>query len=198
MISDITFISPVRTSELREVVIPLASDTAFFHALVQAHTSLSSRLMALSEEFRTNLDVLARDISSTAKPMSESSSFQPYSHDTNPVAITVRAPNALTAQFTKSDLYAWREIFQLYLDAEVFESQSEESRGERAIEDAEERLAKFMQQLSERGFSDGTRLKMQRSKHAMRKFLELNASVLNLFKVRLHPPNTHTTIPPSR
>lgn len=177
----------VRTSELREVVIPLASDTAFFQALVHAHTSLSSRLTAVSEEFRSNLDVLARDISSTAKPMSEASSFQPYSHDSNPLAITVRAPNILTAHFTKSDLYAWREIFQLYMDAEVFESQSEESRGERAIEDAEERLAKFMQQLTERGFSDGSRLKLQRSKHAMRKFLELNASVLNLFKVLLFP-----------
>ncbi|KAK7689507.1 hypothetical protein QCA50_007299 [Cerrena zonata] len=174
--------SSPETSELREVVIPLASDTAFFQALVHAHTSLSSRLTAVSEEFRSNLDVLARDISSTAKPMSEASSFQPYSHDSNPLAITVRAPNVLTAHFTKSDLYAWREIFQLYMDAEVFESQSEESRGERAIEDAEERLAKFMQQLTERGFSDGSRLKLQRSKHAMRKFLELNASVLNLFK----------------
>lgn len=76
----------------------------------------------------------------------------------------------------------------MYIDAEVFESQSEESRGERAIEDAEERLAKFMQQLSERGFSDGSRLKLQRSKQGMRKFLELNASVLNLFKVRLSFP----------
>ncbi|CAL1710707.1 unnamed protein product [Somion occarium] len=170
------------STEPREVVIPLASDSAFFQALMDAHSALSTRLADLGDEFTKNLDVLARDISSSAKPMSESSSFQPYSHDANPGTVTVRAPNILTSSFTRSDLYAWREVFELYIDAEVFESQSEESRGERAIEDAEARLAKFMVQLADRGFADGSRLKLQRSQHAMKKFLELNASILNLFK----------------
>lgn len=173
----------IRSTEPREVVIPLASDSAFFQALMDAHSALSTRLADLGDEFTKNLDVLARDISSSAKPMSESSSFQPYSHDANPGTVTVRAPNILTSSFTRSDLYAWREVFELYIDAEVFESQSEESRGERAIEDAEARLAKFMVQLADRGFADGSRLKLQRSQHAMKKFLELNASILNLFKV---------------
>ncbi|KAI0079186.1 hypothetical protein K474DRAFT_1659490 [Panus rudis PR-1116 ss-1] len=169
-------------SELREVVIPLKSDSAFFQSLLEAHQTLGDQLSTLSNEFRKNIDVLARDISFSARPMSAQTSFQPYSHDSNPVAITVRTPGVLTSTLSKSDLYAWREIFQLYIDAEVFESHNEESRGERAVSDAEERLTKFMQQLSERGFTDGNRLQLKRSRQAMQMFLEMNASILNLLK----------------
>lgn len=72
----------------------------------------------------------------------------------------------------------------MYLESEVFESHGEQKRGERAVEDAEHRLGLFLRRLGERGLADGSGMKLQQSKQAMRMFLELNASILNLLKVR--------------
>ncbi len=52
---------------------------------------------------------------------------------------------------TKSDLYAWREIFQLYVESEVFESMSERDRGERDLAETERRLSNFAERVTNRG-----------------------------------------------
>ena len=164
------------------MIIPLPSDSAFFHELIHANHTLSLFLTSLREQFQGNLDTLSRNISATAKPMSAKSSFHPYSSGTNPATVTIRSPASYFSS-SKSDLTAWREVFQLYIESEVFESHIEKTRGERAIEDAEGRLALFLQRLSERGLLDGRRLKLSQSKEAMNMFLGLNASILNLLKV---------------
>ena len=167
----------------QEVVIPLASDTMFFEVLMQALQSLSTQLGAVSDEFLENLTTLSREIAATARPMSSTSStFHPYSNTSNPATVHVHS-NSLIHRNTKSDLYSWREIFQLYVDTEVFESHSETTRGERSIEDAEERLELFKSRLGERGFTGGHGLKLKQSKQALQTFLELNAFVLDLKKV---------------
>jgi len=79
----------------------------------------------------------------------------------------------------KSDLYAWREIFQIYIEAEVFESIRETSRGERTAEDSERRLLLFAERLKQKG---PRTFKMRESQAAFRTFLELNLSILNLKK----------------
>lgn len=178
---------PSAVTELREVVIPLPSDSMFVQTLIHAHQSLSERLTVFCKEFYANLDTLAREVSETARPMSETSpSFHAHSSHSNATMVRVRGPGGIRSLWSsKSDLYAWREILQLYMDSEVFESTHEESRGERAIEDAEERLAAFMQRLAERGLSTGSRMKLKQSRHAMSLFLQMNASILNLYKVFL-------------
>lgn len=170
--------------QVKEIVIPLPSDSVFVKTLVEAHQSLSDHLSAFCTKFYANLDVLAREISETARPISETSSFRAHSSLSNITMVRVPTPGkVLTLIYPRSDLYAWREIFQLYTEAEVFESTHEENRGERAISDAEERLAEFLRQLSSRGLSTGSRLKLKQSRHAMQLFIELNHSILNLYKV---------------
>ncbi|KAJ3484277.1 hypothetical protein NLI96_g5739 [Meripilus lineatus] len=168
-------------AESRELVIPLPSDSAFFHSLIHATQTLSLFLMAIRKEFTQNMEDLARNISATAKPMSSKSSFHTYSSSTNPALVTIRSPASYFGS-SKSDLSAWREVFQMYLESEVFESHGEQKRGERAVEDAEHRLGLFLRRLGERGLADGSGMKLQQSKQAMRMFLELNASILNLLK----------------
>ena len=168
----------------QEIVIPLTSDSIFVQTLIHAHQSLSERLTALCNEFYADLDTLAREISEAARPMSQTTTFHAHSSRSNAVTVRVRAPTGiLSVVSNRSDLYVWREVLQLYMDAEIFESSHEESRGERAVTDAEERLAAFMQQLTLRGLSTGRRMKFKQSKHAMQIFLKLNHSILNLCKV---------------
>ena len=68
---------------------------------------------------------------------------------------------------SKSDLYAWREIFQLYIDSEVFEGMSEKERGERGIAETENRLAVFAERVTGRGLSDSRQLKLKESRDAL-------------------------------
>jgi hypothetical protein len=77
---------------------------------------------------------------------------------------------------------------EIYVEAEIFESISEKSRGGRSIEDSEKRLQWFREKLTQRGISRyiGRKrtLKMKQSQTAFRAFLELNTFILNLKKVR--------------
>ncbi|KAL4245950.1 hypothetical protein ABKN59_009543 [Abortiporus biennis] len=181
-----TTVTPISQSPNdHELVIPLASDTAFFQTLLHAHHTLSTYLTTLRNDMIHNIDDLSRSISSTARPMSsQSPHFHAYSQTTsNPAAISVSPPGSTFFSSYKSDLYAWREIFQLYIDSDVFVGHTEEMRGERAVEDAEERLTSFMKKLTERDLTvEGKRLVLKQSKEALMKFLQLNAAILNLLK----------------
>lgn len=174
---------------MKEIIIPLASDTMFFEVLMHALQTLGTQLNAVSDEFMANLSTLSRSISSAAKPMSSTnSSFQPHSNASNPASVSVMTPSSIVQiGHQKSDLYSWREIFQLYVDAEVFESHSEKTRGERGIEDAEERLELFKQRLAERGMSEGKALKLKQSRDALQTFLALNSFILDLKRVGFKP-----------
>ncbi|EJD34798.1 hypothetical protein AURDEDRAFT_188931 [Auricularia subglabra TFB-10046 SS5] len=71
----------------------------------------------------------------------------------------------------QGDLYAWRELFALWVQAEVFENTSERARGERPLAEAEDRLGDFARAVARQGL-----------RAAVEKFLELNLVVLNLKK----------------
>ncbi|EKM55221.1 uncharacterized protein PHACADRAFT_255678 [Phanerochaete carnosa HHB-10118-sp] len=152
---------------------------------MQALQALSTHLGTISDEFKENLSALAREVASTARPVSATStSFHPHSTASNPAAVTVHTPGFLH-RGGRSDLYQWREIFQLYVDTEVFESRSEAARGERNVEDAESRLALFTQRLAARGYDvGGHALKLKQSRRALQTFLDLNVFILDLKKVR--------------
>ncbi|KAF8592143.1 hypothetical protein K439DRAFT_1656201 [Ramaria rubella] len=134
-----------------EVVIPLASDTAFFRLLTNALESLSTALKTSQEDFESSIQELAATIARTSRPASAGG---------------------------KSDLYTWRAIFQLYMEAQVFESTSERDRGQRSIKDSEARLAQFAHRVGEGGFS----FKMATSRNGLERFLQLNVRLMNLKK----------------
>ena len=164
----------------KELVIPLRSDSAFFQKFSTGLQSLSSHLAEIHTRFVHSLKSLSKDISFTARPVSSSSSsFQPHSTTSDASSINISSPLFFTAP--KTDLYAWREIFQLYAEAEVFESVHESDRGERSVEESEARLSAFVDRVTRQEFT--TRWKFEQSKGALQTFLDLNIYIMNVKKV---------------
>ena len=128
------------------------------------------------------MQTLSQDISSAARPSSSSSSFHPYSPFSSDAANISLSSGPLT-QTHKSDLETWRQIFQLYVEADIFQGHQERFRGERDVEDAEARLAAFSARLQESLTSGSMKLKLKQSQVALKSFMELNTFILNLRKV---------------
>ncbi|KAJ7176466.1 SPX domain-containing protein [Mycena filopes] len=163
-----------------EIVIPLASDSAFFQLLATTLQSLSEHLLTMQAQFVKTLQQLTITVSDTARPVSSTSShFKPHS------ALKSDAGGVRVDASSKSDLYAWREIFQLYVEAEIFESVSERSRGDHSIEESEKRLRQFAERVTDRGLGDGRKLKLAQSRKALESFLQLNLFILNVKKFEL-------------
>ncbi|KAH9855529.1 SPX domain-containing protein [Lenzites betulinus] len=164
-----------------ELIIPLVSDTAFFRTLTEALESLASYLVGKRTEFESTLRVLSQEISSAARPSSHSAAFHPYSpYSSDPANISVTS-YALSIT-SRSDLDTWRQIFQLYMEADIFQGHQERFRGERDVEDAETRLHAFSSELKERMAKGSLKLRMKQSRIALNKFLELNTFILDLRK----------------
>jgi hypothetical protein len=166
----------------KEVIVALASDSAFFQMLHKALATLSAHLQAVKADFMVQISQLAAAISRTARPASEvaGSGFKPLSQ--------LSGSSNLTFSSTfrhKSDLSAWREIFQIYVDSEIFESLNERDHGVRSVEEAEKRLSAFASRVTQNGLGDGRTLRMKESRAALETFLQLNVLILNLLKVRL-------------
>jgi len=81
----------------------------------------------------------------------------------------------------KTDLYSWREIFQMYLEEEIFEDVAERSRGERSVEESESRMKRFQ----ERTLEKRRELKLPGSKDALDAFMQMNFFILDLKRVSL-------------
>jgi hypothetical protein len=171
------------TAGTKEFIIPLLSDTAFFQLLSTALQSLSTHLLNVHSEFIATLDALSRDISLSARPVSSSSTVHPHSSSSSHDA-SVRFSSSIFAAGAKSDLYTWRELFQLYVEAEVFECVGEAHRGERTVEDSEAQLQAFMGRVAQRGFLK--KLKLTQSRISLQTFLQLNIFILNIKKVSIY------------
>jgi len=160
------------------LVIPLQSDSAFFTLLSSTLSAISLHLSDIQASFLLTLTTLTSIITSTALPSSRSSpsSFKPYSAlSTHP-----RDLHAPTGALSKSDLYAWREIFGWFVEAEIFASENEYDRGERSVADTEERLSKFVRRVEESEISG----KMgKKGREGLKMFLELALLILNIKKV---------------
>jgi hypothetical protein len=103
----------------------------------------------------------------------------------------------------QNDLYAWREIFQLYVEAEIFEHTSEGKRREWDVKESERKLGSFLEAIAQRWQwggrkTDGRRLIMSRenrgvpklgtfkckeSGEALETFINLNLLILNVKRV---------------
>jgi hypothetical protein len=168
----------------QEVIVPLPHDTAFFDLLSSALAALSNHLQKVQANFTQTLEDLSRTISQSTYPSprrSHPSSSSIMRSGGAASSSLIQLPSLGRTQ--KSDLYIWREIFQLYLDSEVFESLHEADAGERTITDSEERLQIFKQRVSERRLDDSKKMKLASSRRALQVFLDMNMLILDLKKV---------------
>lgn len=159
----------------RDFIIPLASDQAFFSMLTAALMSLSAFHLAQQAAFRAAVESLCRLISQSIQPQS---SVEILPTPLTPSTTVTRI--GPTSKASRKDLYAWREIFTLWIEAEIFESGAERSRGERTVDQAETRLQKFASEVVKRGLGDRRTMKGKKVKAAWEEFLRLNVLLLDL------------------
>lgn len=159
-------ISTATADTPKEYIIPLPSDVAFFNLLTQALSSLSALHASQQAEFRESVTALCATISATVTPPSNATSS--------------RHSILTSASASQKDLYAWREIFTLWIEAQIFESSAERDRGERTVEAAERRLTAFAEEVVKRGLGDRRTLRGKESRKAWDEFLRLNVLLLDL------------------
>lgn len=73
----------------------------------------------------------------------------------------------------------------MWIEAEIFESSAERSRGERTVTQAEERLKKFAEKVVKRGLGDRRTMKGKKVKEAWEEFLRLNVLLLDLKRFQM-------------
>ncbi len=177
-------IPEVSSHEIRqkEILITLPSDVAFFELLSQALTSLSALHDEQQAKFTAAVQDLCRLISASISPDSSVKLRDSLARKLpgKKKRQTSDVVPAAAASYTKSDLYAWREIFTLWIEAQIFESSSERDRGERSVEEAERRLKAFAAEVVKRGLGDRRTLIRKESRDAWAEFLRLNVLLLDL------------------
>lgn len=183
--------SPARSSPPdREFIIPLASDIAFFNLLTAALTSLSTFHAAQQLAFRAAVEKLCLMISQSIQPSSGSvqvlaTPLTPSPKAAEPETDLLTARIQRTSRASKKDLYAWREIFTLWIESEIFESSAERTRGERTVDQAEARLKRFADLVVQRGLGDRRTMKGKKVREAWEEFLRLNVLLLDLKRFQI-------------
>ncbi|KAF3763728.1 hypothetical protein M406DRAFT_332180 [Cryphonectria parasitica EP155] len=144
---------PFSPEELERIEVPLVFDGEFFNILQTDVDSLDTLLQQEERSMETDIKSLGDEVSTVVRP-----------------------PKALS----KSDLNRWREIFDLYVNAQVFFSSHELDHGSRSSAKAVQQLVWFQKEVQERGLLD--KFKMPSSRRAYTRFLQLNATLLQNLK----------------
>jgi hypothetical protein len=174
----------------RDFIIPLAADVAFFSLLTRALTSLSEFHAAQQELFRASVEELCGMIRASIQPGSSSPVVMPTPFTPSPMLGAEPSTSSAVSRrpavkASKKDLYAWREIFTLWIEHEIFESSAERTRGERTVEQAQARLQAFANEVVKRGLGDRRTIKGKKSRGAWEEFLRLNVLLLDLKRFQM-------------
>jgi hypothetical protein len=168
--------------EPREFIIPLQSDMAFFNVLTAALTSLSQFHAAQQAQFHADVEALCRSISESITP-GDGVTVLPTPLNSGPGTVTKYEYKSSTP--SQKDLYAWRDIFALWVESEIFESSSERTRGERTVDEAERRLHAFAAEVVRRGLGDRRTIRGKKTRKAWDDFLKLNVRLLDLKRFQM-------------
>ena len=180
---------PLQSGDEREIVVSLPSDVAFFQVLCQAMVSLSELHTKQQELFNTAVKHLCSLVSSSIVPQSNNTIIRnihlPVTKRKGESDAYDSAHTPGASSYHKSDLYVWREIFTLWIEAQIFESSAERDRGERSVEQADKRLKAFASEVVKRGLGDRRTLRRKESREAWEEFLRLNVLLLDLKKFQI-------------
>lgn len=135
------------------IEIPLVFDGEFFTILQTDVDSLDALQQREEKSMEREIKALGGEVSSVAKP---------------------------SKKFAKTDLNRWREIFDLYLDAQVFFSSHELDHGSRSSAKAVQQLIWFQKEIQNRDLLN--KFKVPSSRLAYTRFLQLNATLLQNLK----------------
>ncbi len=137
---------------IETVEIPLTSDSEFFQILKHELASLNRLQETEQKQLSAQIVKLGSDLTSLTEA---------------------------TSKRSKAEVEAWREIFRLYIESQVFFSTNERTVGPRSPSAAQKRLEDFRSCLS-----DGQKkLRLSNNgKAAVKSFLQINASLLQFVK----------------
>ncbi|KAI1006352.1 hypothetical protein K3495_g1874 [Podosphaera aphanis] len=141
-----------KKSGLHQVALAVTFDVEFFDILQEDVLSLD--LLQSQEQKRLNrqIETLSTAIKILAKP----------------------------SKFCKTDMYRWRELFDLYLQAGIFFSTHELDHGTQNSSKAAEKLEWFREEILRRRI--GQMFKLSASREALSHFLTLNSFLLQTLK----------------
>ncbi|KIX01131.1 uncharacterized protein Z518_10197 [Rhinocladiella mackenziei CBS 650.93] len=139
--------------QLETVEIPLSSDSEFFQILRRELTDLDRIRRAEQVQLQMEITQLGNEL---------------------------RALKASKSTRSKKEIAAWRKIFELYTEAEIFLSSHEVDAGARDADHAQKQFQKFTQSLASRE-SEVRKLGPDASV-ALDRFIRINAQLLRLMK----------------
>ncbi|CAO3592375.1 unnamed protein product [Absidia cylindrospora] len=134
--------------EIHSVVVELEQDDAFFYMLMTELQNAARHQHKTSHRFEADIDELKKRMVKVASPDQ------------------------------KSDMYVWRHIFSLYMDAQIFQGKVESDRSMRSVQKAKKQMQWFTRQLDEEHLV--SKLKNQASKSALQQFMALNAELVTI------------------
>jgi E3 ubiquitin-protein ligase BAH len=142
----------VAKAGLERIEIPLVFDGEFFNILQSDVDSLDTLQQQEEKSMERDITALGGGVAAVTKP----------------------------ARFSKSDLNRWREIFDVYVDAQIFFSSHELDHGSRSSAKAVQNLVWFQKEIQRRDLLN--KFKIPSSRLAYSRFLQLNATLLQNLK----------------
>lgn len=137
-----------KTEKYETIEVPLVFDSEFFDVLQNDVLDLEELQTEEQKKMTAEIEELGNEVSTLARP----------------------------SRFSKSDMARWREIFELYLDAEVFFATHEQEHGARSSQKAIKQLQWFQNEVEKRHLAQ--RFKIAESQQAFTRFLTLNLTLL--------------------
>ncbi|KAI7851059.1 SPX domain-containing protein [Circinella umbellata] len=141
-------ISPAPKRAMRSIVIELEQDDEFFSALME----------------ELDQAALLQDINS-----------QQFEHDVNELE---RRMGKVASPNHAADMYAWRNIFNLYMDAQIFRGKVESDRSIRSVQKSKDQMEWFTAQLKNKNIL--SQLKSKASKDTFEQFIALNTELITM------------------
>jgi E3 ubiquitin-protein ligase BAH len=137
---------------LRQIEIPLTFDAEFFELLQDDVSHLDAIQAAERKTLTNDILELSKEITALVKP----------------------------SRFNKTDMYVWRELFDIYLQAGVFFSTTELHTGSRSPASAARQLDWFQNEVNSRALVAS--FKLRASHRALDQFVKINITLLRNLK----------------
>lgn len=138
----------IENGDYETLEVPLVFDSEFFDLLQNDVNKIDALQAEEQKQLTTAVMELGKEVSAVSKP----------------------------SRLSKSDLARWRQIFELYLDANVFFATQEQDHGARSSQKAVKQLQWFQTEVDNRGLAK--HFKIQESQEAYNRFLQLNLNLL--------------------
>lgn len=143
----------IDSEQVETVEIPLTSDSEFFQILRRELTSLESLQEKERKEIADQISLLAHELQNLKQSKKKRS---------------------------KQELAAWRKLFELYTDSEIFSSSHEIDAGSRDVGHAQTQLKAFTKSVVDQRMK--RQLASKEANDSMDRFLKINIDLLRLMR----------------